>query len=51
MTDDEGKALEFAKSVLADAEQFRFASVPLPVAILRTLIGLAEVPGTPEKEI
>lgn len=42
MTEEQKAALELAKSMLADAEQYRFAHAPIPLAPLRALILLVE---------
>lgn len=42
MAEERKAAVELAKSMLADAEQFRFPSAPIPLAPLRLLIAIAD---------
>ena len=42
MNEEQNAAVELAKSMLADAEQFRFSSAPIPLGPLRLLIAIAD---------
>ena len=42
MTKEQEAAVALAKSMLADAEQYRFSNAPIQLAQLRTLISIAD---------
>ena len=42
MDDEAQRAIDRAKRLLEDADQFHLASIPLPVKVVRILLRLAE---------